>query len=71
MNKKHLPGALVGSHGCYILGCVNTSTPFYFSTWQTQKTTPLILSAHLFAGLDLICVGGKEGQEPGLNFANS
>lgn len=64
MNKKHLPGALVGSHGCHILGCVNTSAPFYFPTRQAQKTTPLILSAHLFAGFDLICVeiGGDNNQ---------
>lgn len=56
MNKKHLPGALVGSHGSYILGCVNASAPFYFPIWQTQETTLLTLPA-LVCWPDLICVG--------------
>lgn len=45
MNKKHLPRALIISHGCYILGCVNASALSYFVIWQTQKTTPPTLSA--------------------------
>lgn len=66
MNKKHLPGALVGSHGSYILGCVNASAPFYFPIWQTQETTLLTLSAGLTSS-----VWGWGRQQPDLNLGDS